>query len=114
MGRLEAWCGVARARRLRAGVPSLASPARAARHGARAHAPSAGAARERLRRCQRLHGGGGGGEGGGGVRWASPAGVAAGVADVVVGAVGAEAGAVAGAAGRRRVGPAAVAQTAAM
>lgn len=109
MGRLEAWCGVARARRLRAGVPSLASPARAARHGARAHAPSAGAARERLRRCQRLRGG----EGGGG-RWASPAGVAAGVADVVVGAVGAEAGAVAGAAGRRRVGAAAVAQTAAM
>lgn len=48
------------------------------------------------------------------MRWASPAGVAAGVADVVVGAVGAEAGAVAGAAGRRRVGPAAVAQTAAM
>lgn len=48
------------------------------------------------------------------MRWASPAGVAAGVADVVVGAVGAEAGAVAGAAGRRRVGAAAVAQTAAM
>lgn len=113
MGRLEAWCGVARARRLRAGVPSLASPARAARHGARAHAPSAGAARERLRRCQRLRGGEGWG-GGGGVRWASPAGVAAGVADVVVGAVGAEAGAVAGAPGRRRVGAAAVAQTAAM